>query len=92
MEVLYRVFQGFSMFLQVIYYALLAYCLLSWIMPPYHKVMMFLSRFVDPLLRPIRNLMFRIFPRMPIDLSALVAFFVLRILQQLLWQLYYMLL
>lgn len=88
---LYGVFRGISMFLQVIYYALLAYCLLSWILPPYNKVMMFLARFVDPLLRPIRNVLFRIFPRMPLDLSALVAFFLLRIVDSLLWRLFYML-
>lgn len=86
--VLYEVFRGISMFLQLIYYFLLAYCLLSWILPPYNKVMMFFSRFVGPLLQPIRNVLFRIFPRMPIDLSALVAFFLLRIVDSLIWQLY----
>lgn len=88
---LYGVFRGISMFLQVIYYALLAYCLLSWILPPYNKVMMFLSRVTDPLLRPIRSVLFRIFPRMPLDLSALVLFFVLRIADSLIWRLYYLL-
>lgn len=88
--VLYGIFRGISIFLQIIYYALLVYCLLSWILPPYNKVMMFLSRFVDPLLRPIRTLLFRIFPRMPLDFSALVLFFLLNILQRLVWQLYYL--
>lgn len=88
---LYGVFRGISMFLQVIEYVMLAYCLLSWILPPYHKVMAFLARFADPLLRPIRSVMFRIFPRMPIDLSALVFFMLLRVVRQLLWQLFYLL-
>ncbi len=89
--VLSGVFQGISYFLTIIRYVLLAYCLLSWVLPPYNKLMMMLSRFIDPLLRPIRNVMFRIFPRMPIDLSALVAFFVLDLLSRGLWSLYFML-
>lgn len=87
---LYGIFRGISMFLQVIYYALLVYCLLSWILPPYNKVMATLSRIVDPLLRPIRAVLFRIFPRMPLDFSALVLFFLLNIVNRLLWQLYYL--
>lgn len=87
---LYGVFRGISMFLQVIYYALLVYCILSWILPPYNKVMMFLGRFMNPLLQPIRNVLFRIFPRLPLDLSALVLFFILNIVNSLLWRVYYM--
>lgn len=88
---LYGIFQGISYFLQIVYYALLIYCLLSWLLPPYHKVMMFLGRFVDPLLRPIRSVMYRIFPHMRLDFSALVAFLLLNVVQRLLWQLYYLL-
>ncbi len=89
---LYGIFQGISYFLMIVRYVLLAYCLLSWILPPYHKVMQVLARFVDPVLFPIRRLMYRIFPRIPIDLSALFAFFVIQILSSLLWRLYVMLL
>lgn len=88
--VLYGIFRGISMFLQAIYYFLLIYCLLSWILPPYNKVMMFFNRILDPILRPIRSLLFRIFPRAPIDLSALVLFFVLQLLNTLIWRLYWM--
>lgn len=87
---LYGVFRGISMFLQVIYYALLVYCILSWILPPYNRVMMFLGRITNPLLQPIRNVLFRIFPRLPLDLSALVLFFLLNIVNSLLWRVYYM--
>lgn len=86
--VLYNIFRGVSMFLQVIYYALLVYCIMSWILPPYGKVMMFLSRIFDPVLRPIRTLLFRIFPRLPLDFSALVLFLLLNLANTLLWQLY----
>lgn len=87
---LYGIFRGISMFLQIVYYALLAYCLLSWILPPYNKVMMTLGRFMNPLLQPIRSLLFRIFPRMPLDLSALALFLLINLLDRLLWQVYYM--
>ena len=85
---LYGIFRGISMFLQLVYDALLIYCILSWILPPYQKVMMFLAKIMDPLLRPVRNTLFRVFPRLPIDLSALVLFFVLRMVRSLLWRLY----
>lgn len=88
---LYGIFQGLSYFLQIINYALLIYCVLSWLLPPYHKVMAVLSRFVDPLLSPIRGLMFRMFPRARLDFSALLAFLLLGIVQRLLWQLYFLL-
>lgn len=88
---LYGIIQGIRYFLQIASYVLLAYCLLSWILPPYHKIMQFLARLVDPLLRPIRNLLFRLFPRMPLDFSAMAAFFVLRLLDQLVVRLYYLL-
>ena len=88
---LFGVFQGISYFLTIIRYVLLAYCLLSWILSPYHKVMRMLGRFVDPVLNPIRRLMYRIFPRIPLDLSALLAFFLLQLADSLLIRLYYML-
>lgn len=85
---LYGVFQGIYYFLQIIQYGLLAYCVLTWILQPYHKVMRFFARFADPLLRPIRNVMYRIFPRMPIDLSPLIMYFLINFAQSLLWRLY----
>lgn len=88
---LYGVFRGISMFLQIIYYALFAYCILSWILPPYNRVMMFLGRVMNPLLAPIRRVMFRIFPHMRIDFSALVLSLLLAVVQQLLWRLYILL-
>lgn len=85
---LYGIFRGISMFLQVVYYALLAYCILSWILPPYNKVMMFLARVTNPLLAPIRRVLFRLFPQSRLDFSAFVLFLLLALLQQLIWRLY----
>lgn len=86
---LFGIFRGIESFLKIIRYLLLAYCLLSWIMPPYRGFMATLSRFVDPILRPIRNLLFRFFPRLPIDLSPLLLMLLLEGLRQLLWRGYY---
>lgn len=86
---LYGIFEGISYFLAIIRYLLLAYCILSWFMPPYRGIMKTLARFVDPLLRPIRNVVHRFANRMPIDLSALIAFILLDVLSRLVWQVYY---
>ena len=80
---LYGVFLGISYFCRSSA-TLLIYCVMSWILPPYHKAMRFLGRLIDPVLSPIRTLLFRIFPRLPIDLSALAAFFVLDLIGRLL--------
>ncbi|MEG0767481.1 MAG: YggT family protein, partial [Clostridia bacterium] len=74
------ILQGLIYFIQIIQYTLLIYCLLSWFMPPAHKIMRFLGKVTDPLLDLIRPVMFRIFPRMPMDLSALVLYFLLNLL------------
>lgn len=85
---LYNVFRGIQYFLQIISYVLLAYCILSWLLPPYHKIMRFLGRLVDPLLTPVRRVFFRLFPHAALDLSPLVIFLLLNLLSQLIWQLY----
>lgn len=86
--VLYNIFSGFSMFLQIIVYLLWGYCILSWILPPFNKLMMALSRVIDPLLRPIRNLLFRIFPRLPLDFSPIILSLLISVARQLIWRLY----
>lgn len=89
---LYNVFLGISYFIRILSYALVIYCILSWILPPYHKVMQFFSRIVDPMLNPVRRVMFRIFPRMPLDLSPIALSMLLSFATRLLWRVYVMLL
>lgn len=86
-----QIYQGINIFLEIISYAVAVYCLLTWFLPPYHKVMRFLSRFVDPLLRPIRNVMYRLFPHMRIDFSPIVFFLLLRLLRSLILKLFMLL-
>ena len=72
--------QGIIWFLEIIRYAVMIYILLSWFMPPNQGIMRFLERITDPLLRPFRNLLFRIAPRMIFDLSPLLFFMLVGLL------------
>ena len=82
---LYGVFLGISYFLQIVRYTVLIYLILSWFLPPYQGIMRFLERIVDPLLRPVRNLLFRFLPRMIIDPSPILFFLFLDLLIRLVW-------
>lgn len=73
-----------SVVLQVYSYVLLARALVSWIpnLDPYNPIVQFLYQITEPVLEPIR----RLIPPVGgmIDISMLVAFFGIMILQQLL--------
>ncbi|MBL8014559.1 MAG: YggT family protein, partial [Candidatus Omnitrophica bacterium] len=52
--------------------------LISWVSPdPYNPIVQFLYRATDPLLNPIR----RIMPAMPIDVSPIIAYFLMHIVR-----------
>jgi uncharacterized protein YggT (Ycf19 family) len=82
---LHGLFLGVRYFLQIIRYTVLIYLVLSWFMPPNQGFMRFLERIVDPLLRPIRNLLFRFLPRMVIDPSPILFFLLTDLFIRLLW-------
>lgn len=86
---LQSIFLGIDYFLQIVRYIMLIYLVLSWFVPPYQRLMQILARIVDPLLRPIRNVLFRFIPRMIIDPSPIIFFFLMDLLVRLLWQIYY---
>lgn len=83
MGVAYGIYQGVNIFLQIIEIVLVVYCLLSWFVSPLNRVMQFLARLMDPLLAPIRRVLFSIFPRLPIDLSVLVLFLLISLVRSL---------
>lgn len=87
--VLYGVYQGCYYFLEILRYALLIYCILSWFVSPWNKVMQFFAKVADPMLNPVRSVLRRIFPMMPIDLSAIVVFYLLNLAQRLLYQIFF---
>ena len=78
------VIQVVSVVLQVYSYVLLARALISWIpnLDPYNPIVQFLYQITEPVLEPIRKLV----PPLGgmIDISMLIAFFGIMILQQIL--------
>jgi YggT family protein len=63
-----------DLILSVLYWLILIRAFISWVNPdPFNPIVQFLYRTTEPILDPIR----RILPPMGIDLSPLLAFFVL---------------
>ncbi|HRW48899.1 MAG: YggT family protein [Caldilinea sp.] len=77
-------FEILAMLLQVYSYVLLARALMSWIpnLDPYNPIVQFLYQITEPVLEPVR----RLIPPLGgmIDISIIVVFFALIILQQML--------
>ena len=68
-----------SMLLTIMYWLILIRALLSWVSPdPFNPLVQFLMRVTEPVLEPIRRLM----PQMPIDISPIIAFFLILFLQK----------
>ncbi len=77
-------FEILAMLIQVYSYVLLARALISWIpnLDPYNPIVQFLYQITEPVLEPVR----RLIPPLGgmIDISIIVVFFALIILQQML--------
>lgn len=66
--------QGLDLFLGFISLLIIVRALISWVNPdPYNPIVQFLSRATDPILNPIR----RIMPVLPIDISPIIAYFLI---------------
>ncbi len=78
------IFEILAMLIQVYSYVLLARALISWIpnLDPYNPIVQFLYQITEPVLEPVR----RLIPPLGgmIDISMIVVFFALIILQQML--------
>lgn len=86
--VIYQIYRGVSVFISIISYALLAYCVMSWVASPQNRLYQFLARFAEPILYPFRLLMDRLLRRpLPFDISPILAMVALNILQSLLGRL-----
>lgn len=80
---LYRIIDGAF---QLIYFALLARVILSWIPHnPYHPIIQTLMNITEPILRPFQNLV----PahKIGLDISPILAFLALGVLRKLVFQL-----
>jgi uncharacterized protein YggT (Ycf19 family) len=64
--------------------------ILSWILPPNHSVKQFFNFLTAPILGPIRRMMQPLMAKsqIPLDLSPIIAFIFLSILEQLLYMLF----
>jgi YggT family protein len=66
--------QGVDAFLGFMSLLIIIRALISWVNPdPYNPIVQFLTRATDPILNPIR----RIMPVMPIDISPIIAYFLI---------------
>ena len=86
---LHTIFYAASKFLQVISWAILIYCILTWIAPR-SAARYWLERFISPFCAPFRSLARKICMRWgsPFDLTCWFAMIGIQILNQLLWVLY----
>lgn len=81
--VLYQVFRGISICLTILQYVLLAYCVMSWVVRPTNSFYQLCQRICEPLLAPFRPLSRKLIERgFMIDISALLAFFILSLIQR----------
>lgn len=89
---LYRVFRAASIFLRVVDTAILLYVVLSWFRTR-NRVYLWLESFVRPFVAPFRRLSVWISSRtrLPLDFSCWFAMIGISIVEQLLWQVYYLL-
>jgi uncharacterized protein YggT (Ycf19 family) len=82
--VLVQIYQGVSVFLSILKYALIVYCVLSWFASPINRLYVLLSRVVDPLLAPFRMLSARLIRRgLRFDPSVIFALVALQVVEHL---------
>ena len=86
---LYEVFYAVSIFIKVIWYAILIYCVLSWFQPRF-QAYYWLRNFVMPFVSPFQRLglWVRRYFAAPIDFALLFALIGYRIIGSLWWGLY----
>jgi len=69
--------------LTILYWLILIRALISWVNPdPYNPIVVFLRRTTDPMLEPLRQLLMPLTMQIRIDLSPLLAFFIIVFLQR----------
>ena len=74
-------------FLNVLSWLIVIQCLMSWFPGArYSKGYEMISMFTEPLVGPIRNVLFR-YIDIPIDFSPIIAFFVISMVQRLIYSL-----
>ena len=86
---LYNVFRGVDIFLQIIEWAIIIYCVLSWFRPRF-KAFFMLRQFIMPFVSPFQKLSMKVsrYFNAPVDFTCLFAILGFQIIQRLWWTLY----
>lgn len=86
---LYTVFRAVGVFLEIVEYAILIYCVLSWFQPRFQAFYM-LRQFIQPFLAPFQKLSMKVmrYFNAPVDFTCLFAILGIQIISRLWWMLY----
>ena len=89
---LYSVFRAVYIFLQIIEWAIVAYCVLSWFRPRF-KAFFMLRQFIMPFVSPFQKLSMKVmrYFNAPVDFTCFFAIIAFQIIGRLWWRLYYLL-
>ncbi|MBR7186994.1 MAG: YggT family protein [Clostridia bacterium] len=89
---LYSVFRAVSIFLRIIEWAIVAYCVLSWFRPRF-KAFFLLRQFILPFVSPFQKLSMKLMRHFnaPVDLTCFFAIIAFQIIDRLWWRLYILL-
>ena len=89
---LYSVFRAVSIFLQIIEWAIVVYCVLSWFQPRF-KAFFMLRQFIMPFVSPFQKLSMKVmrYFNAPIDFTCFFAIIAFQIANRLWWRLYVLL-
>lgn len=86
----FQIVMAISLFLRILSIALWVYVIMSWFVRPYNRVYIFVRNLVAPLLAPFRPVARKLMEAgVMVDLSVVMAWIVLRILQSVLPRLVY---
>ena len=89
---LYSVFRAVSIFLQIIEWAIVVYCVLSWFQPRF-KAFFVLRQFIMPFVSPFQKLSVKVmrYFNAPVDFTCFFAIIAFQIVNRLWWRLYVLL-
>lgn len=80
----YVIIKFLSMLFNIVEFAILLECILSWIAPGSRNQFVYIVRsFTHPILEPFRNLQNKLLPGAPLDFSPIIALFVMDIIKRL---------
>ena len=86
---LFSVFRAVDIFLRLIEWAIVIYCVLSWFQPRF-KAFFMLRQFIQPFVSPFQKLSLRVrrYFNAPVDFTCLFAIIGIQIIERLWWWLY----